>query len=455
MKNFFPGYYLPTNDEMNKQWENGIFIFDANVLLNIYAYPEEAREEFISALESFKDMTWIPYQVMLEFHRNRYKRITTSNKSVIDLRDSIKKSLQNVEQGFKAIQFEKRNTGILDVDERISNLKIAGNSVLEAIEQACKKLSGANLDDTVAHRLANIYSSRIGDAPKDQEDLESLVEGGEHRYEQKIPPGFADAKDKNAIFYHRGLKYEARYGDLIVWRQMINHIREVKGTHVVFVTAEIKVDFWLKDDKDNIIGPLPALIEEFLMETGATSFWLYSPEQFLEQAKIRDNKLVSTNTINEVREVTQAREIDLEGDGLSPFFYKWMEVGQQEKVKKYLMFKYFSARYPNSSVRRIDDAFLLAHGDYEACFRTLILIDDDFQDVFKFCSNLAEPMLYENFVVLIFSPYRKWKEYSVLRIASIDAILREVMKKNAISQITVIPYDGRTVMDFHDVYDDI
>lgn len=455
MKDFFPGYYLPTNDEMDKQWENGLFIFDTNVLLNIYAYPEQAREEFISALESFKDMTWIPYQVMLEFHRNRYKRITTSNKSVIDLRDLIKKSLLSVEDGFKAIQFDKRNTGIVDIDDRISNLKLAGNSVLEAIETACKRLSGANLDDAVAHRLSNIYSSRIGDAPKDQGELDSLVEGGEHRYEQKIPPGFADAKDKNATYYHRGLKYDARYGDLIVWRQMINHVREVKGTHVVFVTAEIKVDFWLKDDRGNIIGPLPALIEEFLMETGATSFWLYSPEQFLEQAKNRDNKLVSTNTINEVREVTQAREVDLEDESLAPIVDQWMGGIQQEKIKHYLMFKYFAARFPNASVRRVDDAFLLGHGEYEACFRTFILIDDNFQHIFKICSDLAEPLLYENFVVLIFVPYRNWREYSVLRIASIDAILRELMKKNSISQITVIPHDGRSVMDFHDVYDDI
>lgn len=454
MKDFFPGYYLPSNDEMNEQWDKGIFIFDTNVLLDIYAYPEDAREEFITTLESFKDMTWIPYQVMLEFHRNRYKRINSSNKSVIDLRDLVKKSLQNVERGFKEIQFEKRNTGIADIDARILNLKVAGNSVLEAIEVACKRLSGANLDDAVAQRLANIYSSRIGDAPKDQGELEKLIEGGEHRYEQKIPPGFADARDKDAIYYHRGLKYDARFGDLIVWRQIINHVRDVKGTHVVFVTAEIKIDFWSKDDRGNIIGPLPALIEEFLMETGATSFWLYSPEQFLEQANNRVNKLVSANTINEVREVTQARELDFEAENVSTTVDKWIG-GHVDLLMRQLMFKYFLAKYPNPSIKRVNGVYFLVHGGYEACFRGFILTDDNFDDAFNFCSNLTEPILYENFVVLIFVPYGKWRDYSALKVASIEAILKAVMRKNNFSKITVIPYDGNSIMDFHDVYDDI
>lgn len=458
MEKYFPGYYSPTDDEINKQWEGGIFIFDTNVLLNIYAYPEEARDEFVGALEAFKEMTWIPYQVMLEFHRNRYKRINSSNKSVIDLRDLIKKSLQSVEQGLKTIQFEKRNTGILDIDERVSKFKLAGSDVLEAIEIACKRLSGANLDDAVAHRLAKIYSSRVGKAPKDQEELQNLIEGAEHRYEHKIPPGFADAKDKNAIFHHRGLKYEAKYGDLIVWRQMINHVREVSGTHVIFVTAEVKSDFWLKDDKDNIIGPLPALIEEFLMETGATSFWLYSPEQFLEQARIRNNKLVSANTINEVREVTQSRDADFDDVGRKPLADRWIMSLDSEKKSNYYLYKYLSIRYKTTDIKMVDNSLLLENEDFKNYYRSIYIESDDFQEVFKFCGGLIEPLMYEKFIVVVFMPYRLWKGYSILKVASIDASIREAMKKNLISQITVVPCEGNSIMDIHDVheaYDDI
>ncbi len=455
MQNYFPGYYLPNDEEMNKQWEGGVFIFDTNVLLNIYAYPEEAREEFLLALESFKEMTWIPYQVMLEFHRNRYKRISSSNKPVIDLRDLIKKSLQSIEQGIKAIQFEKRNTGIGDMGERFSNFKSAGNGVLEAVEIACARLSGANLDDAIAHRLSKLYSNRVGDAPKDQSDLENLVKDGEHRFEQKIPPGFADAKDKNAVYYHRGLKYEARYGDLIVWRQMINHIRDIKGTHVIFVTAEMKSDFWLKDDKENIIGPLPALIEEFMMETGANSFWLYSPEQFLEQAKIRDNKLVSANTINEVREVTQSKEVDLDDMNLTPTVDGWLINLGKERMVRYFILKYFALRYPKSEVDVLDDVYSLRLGEFKAFYRGIVLENDSLQEVSKFCGGLVEPLLYEKFIVVLFVPFVIWREYSILKRASFTANIREIMKKSSILQMTVVAYEGRTVMDYHDVEFDI
>ena len=455
MEKYFPGYYLPTDEEINKQWEAGIFVFDTNVLLNIYSYPEDAREEFIGALESFKDMTWIPYQVMLEFHRNRYKRISSSNKPVIDLRDLIKKSLQNIEQGFKAIQFEKRNTGIFDIDDRISNFKLAGADVLEAIETACKRLSGANLNDAVANRLAKIYSTRVGSAPKDQEELDNLVEGAEHRFEQKIPPGFADARDKNATFYHRGLKYQAQYGDLIVWRQMINHVREVAGTHVIFVTAEMKIDFWLKDDRENIIGPLPALIEEFLMETGATSFWLYSPEQFLEQAKIRNNQLVSTNTINEVREVTHLKEIEQADLFVTSTADGWLNNSSKEKITRYFLFKYFALRYPQSKVDVLDNVYSLKHGEFKNFYRATILESDNLEVFSNFCAGLVEPMLYEKFIVVLFLPFRIWGEYSILKRAWLESHVREIMKKNLIFQVTVVAYEERTIMDFHDIEWDI
>ncbi len=36
MRDLFPGYYRPTEEEFAKMWQEGIFVFDANVLLNIY-----------------------------------------------------------------------------------------------------------------------------------------------------------------------------------------------------------------------------------------------------------------------------------------------------------------------------------------------------------------------------------------------------------------------------------
>ncbi|MGZ3645243.1 MAG: hypothetical protein ACXVCM_15485, partial [Ktedonobacteraceae bacterium] len=38
MQELFPGYYRPTKEEFSTMWQQCIFVFDANVLLNIYRY---------------------------------------------------------------------------------------------------------------------------------------------------------------------------------------------------------------------------------------------------------------------------------------------------------------------------------------------------------------------------------------------------------------------------------
>ena len=38
MRDLFPSYYRPTDEEFKELWEKCTFIFDANVLLNLYLY---------------------------------------------------------------------------------------------------------------------------------------------------------------------------------------------------------------------------------------------------------------------------------------------------------------------------------------------------------------------------------------------------------------------------------
>lgn len=79
MKNSFKAYYLAdTNEIMNRT--DTIFVFDTNVLLNLYSYTEQTREDFFSLLDIVKDRVWIPYHVGLEYQRNRLSVIRTEKK---------------------------------------------------------------------------------------------------------------------------------------------------------------------------------------------------------------------------------------------------------------------------------------------------------------------------------------------------------------------------------------
>ena len=58
MKETFKGFYQPTNEDLGRIWVDPetIFIFDTHILLNIYGYAEQTREDFFSALNyRYKD----------------------------------------------------------------------------------------------------------------------------------------------------------------------------------------------------------------------------------------------------------------------------------------------------------------------------------------------------------------------------------------------------------------
>lgn len=55
MKEKFKEYYKPTEEEFKDLWGNCEFIFDANVLLNIYRYSPKTTGEFFDVLINIQD----------------------------------------------------------------------------------------------------------------------------------------------------------------------------------------------------------------------------------------------------------------------------------------------------------------------------------------------------------------------------------------------------------------
>ncbi|WP_231662859.1 PIN-like domain-containing protein, partial [Pseudanabaena sp. 'Roaring Creek'] len=75
MKDLFPGYYLPTEEEFIELWKSGIFVLDTNVLLKLYKYDQKTCDDFFKVLRVVSDRLWIPHQVALEFQENRVSTI--------------------------------------------------------------------------------------------------------------------------------------------------------------------------------------------------------------------------------------------------------------------------------------------------------------------------------------------------------------------------------------------
>jgi predicted nucleic acid-binding protein len=284
MRELFPGYYQPSPDEFKNLWTRGTFVLDANVLLNLYTYPESVREVFLSVVEKLEGRIWIPYQVALEFHRNRLSRIRQSNQRIEKLLQLIQKNEDELYRELQEVELEKRRIGIDDLPVRLEALKTAHSAIRDAVTLAIEKLPSISLEDPIGEKLAELLKGKIGPAPKNQEEMDALLADADARYRDRIPPGFADS-DKGPEFQRdRGISYPRRFGDLVMWKQTLANAKTQKLTEVVLITGDRKPDWWWREDH-RTLGPLPELVDEMRFTAEVTSFWMYMPDQFLSYAE--------------------------------------------------------------------------------------------------------------------------------------------------------------------------
>lgn len=119
----------------------------------------------------------------------------------------------------------------------------------------------------------------------------------EKRYAGQVPPGYCDEKNK------KGQSKRSLYGDLIVWKQTIQHCKDQKK-HLIFVTDDHKPDWWEKVEGKN--SPRKELIKEFVDNTGY-DILIYDSQRFLEYAKANNDYKVSSKTIKEIGKVRKLR----------------------------------------------------------------------------------------------------------------------------------------------------
>ena len=298
MKNKFSEYYQLSESEIKKHWENDYFSFDANVLLNLYRYTPRTRDAFFNLLEKIKERIWISYQATYEYQNNRLVVINAQKEAYQEIRNTLQKKKNEIEA--KLNEFKKHP--YLQASDLNSQIESAFESISRDLDQLEKRHPDYLAEDPIFDRLTDLLDGRIGE-DLEQSLLEQLYKEGKNRYEQKIPPGYMDFSEKKSQG-NRSL-----YGDLIVWKQVINKAKE-DNQSVIFVTDDLKEDWWHKF-KGKTIGARPELIREFRDET-QQQINIYQADRFLEYA----NKNLEQNTIqdviDEVREVRLADEKEIE-----------------------------------------------------------------------------------------------------------------------------------------------
>lgn len=335
MSSKFFAYFDYDYPVTRKLWSNAIISLDTNTLLNTYKLTPDARSQFLSVLQTFKNRLWMPYQVGKEFYSNRRFVIETELKALHNTKQYFKKNIETLATGVEKSAIRFRSQLADDLQKELNDLKERIAIMIDHYPDKMDRkeyFDGPVLkaDDPISKEIFDIFGDKVGDG-FNPEELLKIYEEGEKRYTLSIPPGFEDAVNK---------KDYKKYGDLVIWKELILRATE-ESKPIIFITEDVKPDWWERHNEFK--RPHPELLDEFYRKTGQY-IHIYTYNEFIDQASvlIRDFP-ESAKAVEEFKAINEEeRELVLEqveiftpkpGD-----IYNVREGGLSDRVMQVLLF---------------------------------------------------------------------------------------------------------------------
>lgn len=364
MRNLFPGYYRFGDTELKALWANATFVFDTNVLLNLYSYPEIPRKAFFAALEKVSKNTWIPYHVALEFHRQKFNKIKQSSKKLNDLLKKLNTNSEIVKNEIDSIELEKWNIGIADIQSLVVGLQEAHKKLSDAVALACERLPPVGLNDEIGERICSLFEGRVGLPPADQAALDAMLKGAQERYDSQTPPGYKDEKEKgDKKFVDRGITYLNKFGDLIIWKQIIAHASRSSIKDLIFITGDVKEDWWWRED-GKTIAPQTELTYEIMSDGHVDRFWMYTADQFLAHSQeILNVSAVTEEVITQIKNINESNELDSSADLENALLNMYTQINKN--IDSIDIFKYSTQEFNEHLTEPRSDLFMYKHRSAE------------------------------------------------------------------------------------------
>lgn len=274
---------VPSPDVIKALWKEAIFVFDTNVLLDIYRSQPETRNLLLETLKGLENKSWLPHRVAYEFRRNRRSVIAEANFNLSELQKTFDENFQdfisNVEKNLNNI----RNFPADAIYKIVNSYQEANTENKKSIEAIVQDFPKFNEHDEILENIKRIYVSNVG-LPYSSEDLEEIIKEGKKRIANNIPPALTDSS--------KGTE-EDQLGDFIIWKQIIDYSRKNKK-NIIFVTSEKKSDWWIKE-KGRRLGLPYILLEEFSIKTNSQKIHMYHVTQFLQMYKENINPKIEVN----------------------------------------------------------------------------------------------------------------------------------------------------------------
>jgi hypothetical protein len=316
MNNLIKIHRNNTQIDFTTIWKEGIFVFDSNVLLDLYRLPETARNDLISILEheNFKDRIWIGFQVLLEFLNNRYSTIGDQKNKFNEVQNLLKKAIQEYDQIVDSLNTElanlklKQRHSLINPDKYITekNIEKGKKYLLDFVsnlETLKEKHPDVNDDDEIKDIVLQLFKNKIGNG-FNKKELEEIYKDGEERYGNKFPPGYKDNTKKGSHF-HEDKEYIRKYGDLILWKEIIQKCKDQDLKYIVLITGDVKEDWWF-EKRGKKLGPRIELLNEIYHNASSLdTFYMYDTSNFLKHAKQELKIDIKDESIKEVKELME------------------------------------------------------------------------------------------------------------------------------------------------------
>lgn len=287
----FKDYYPISQEEKMRVFKDKktYFVFDTNALLDIYRVGKSLSSKIMKILENYKDQIVIPFHVAEEYHDNMLSVIIGYSNKYDYLAKNL--SLEVLSKGVISEYELDKFPFIRDTLKRCLGdvPKQFAKEMQKEYKFLHSQLSTWNLQNNIASFLDNKILQGFS-----KEKIAEIEKDGAERYKLHIPPGHED-KDKTTN----------KYGDLIIWKELLEFANGHQDSSIVLVSRDLKED-WITKIHGKKWGPRVELLKEF-HEKNPNTLLMYTLVDFIRYANT-DTNILDDKEMQSVEDYTSSAE---------------------------------------------------------------------------------------------------------------------------------------------------
>lgn len=308
--------------------EEVLIVLDSSAILDIYKHDRAYSHNLLKSYQINLDKVWVPNHVSEEVKNNQHGVEASRKKEIDRLPKNINESIGKLKKKISSLlknprKFNYPSIPILNsqLESKIGELE---QIVTDYKNQVCSIVEDSQ-PGIISEFLEELKSlNKIGNG-YDIFDKLAIYTEGNIRYSLEIPPGFMDAKSKDK----KDPTGTQKFGDLIIWKEILEKINLDKRP-LLFITSDVKCDWWRLDNNNKIIDKHPKLDEEFekitglpkanfeMLFTGTFFNLMLGTENFINQSYNKTIELIITDySLNALEKVEQFVTVSDIGDDLN------------------------------------------------------------------------------------------------------------------------------------------